>query len=213
MYILSKMDIETPAYEVRVTTTDFEHVINKCILPNNGNLYLLAKEVGSKTGKDHCHILLFSDEKYDTIRKRFGRNYPGNEKHSMKKCKSDTVYLRYIHKEYTEDNHNILTNIDGVNHQYWHDEWEKNKSIPKCRNKDTQSIVENLLNYLSENPIAPENHYENMVGIFIKHNGLFPNKVYFNQVMRTVFWHAGKLRAGDAYNFLWEDIPIPQEPS
>lgn len=208
------MDIEKPAYEIRITTnwTDDQVIINKCVLPQNGNSYILAKEKGSETNKEHFHLLLYSDEKTDTIRKRIGRNYPGNERHSMKKCKSDTVYLRYIHKEYTEDNLNILTNLE-VNHQHWKDEWSKNQTIAKCRNKDTQSIVEELLSYEKSNPTIIDTYYSDVIKVFIKHNGLFPNKVYFNQVIRTVQYHTGKLNACNAYNFLWESIPIPLEPN
>lgn len=207
------MDKEKPAYEIRITSWDTEHIINKCVLPDNGNSYVLAKEIGSETNKEHCHILLYSDEKTDTIRKRISRNYPGNKNHSMKQCKSDSVYLRYIHKEYTEDNLNILTNLE-INHRHWKDEWEKNKtSIGKCRNKDTQTIIETLVSYCGDNPIMADTYYDDVIKIFIKHNGLFPNKVYFNQVMRTVQYHTKKLNTCDAYSFLWESIPSPLEPN
>jgi len=186
---------EPTEWEVRINSWNIDLIKNSFI---QNERYIMCKELGKKNKNEHVHIILFSNTNYATLKKRLQRNFPGKNVFSFpekNKVRDLFKFLKYIHKDYCEENDNIFSNM-LISHekQYWKNLWEKDAKQAKCRNKDTENIINEILEEFKDKDLDIFGDDNKIIfKIFIKHNGLIPHKTYWNQTMRTVAFHRGAL--------------------
>jgi len=191
-------------FEIRITSWDIENIINKIILKDK---YILCKELGKENKNEHVHILLFTECSLQTLQQRLKRNFP--KKYKISTVKDTFKYIKYIHKDFSEENQNIITNILMKHeHYYWKNLWDKDgDNLIKCRNKDTQNIVLEIIKTFDNKKMElNENNLKIIFNIFIKHNGLIPHKTYWNQVIRTVMFKRNTLDVCNTFSLLQEGV-------
>lgn len=162
--------------EIRITSWDINEIKT---LFNDSDSYIIAKEIGKENLNKHVHIYLETLTKMETFRSRLKSKYKGIYK--MSKINNHDKYLKYIAKDWSVDNPWIQHNMNE-DAEEWQRFWLEDGEhlIVKGRNKLTNKIIDIIMKFENDDDLLRK-----IANTCMSINGMWPHKVYFNQVVNT----------------------------
>lgn len=147
--------------------------------------WALAEELGTETGKKHCHIWLETTKSEQTIRNRILKHVEkGNKSYSMTKVKDGTKYLAYLLKE------SIEPEVERFSEEEKKDALEYKEQLKKTLKKKS-TIIDELRERASKTPAMPKEELMRMVLDYHVENGMIIRKHQIMAYFYTLYCEQG----------------------